>query len=286
MRSTALLFGALLVSGCAAEAPPVQDEAFQSYWFDGTAEISRYELIQDRYGEPRSGDAVLIFVKEDFTPGTQVKADRPDGSSIPVLKMNFVKKFLTGIYPYSIMTSVFTPLDTGAQPKALKTTTSVQEWCGQTFLQWNLRGNRYEGSGYSYFESEGDGQYTAKGALLEDDLWMRVRLQPAGLPTGRFDIVPGSQAVRLLHQKPQTMSAEGVLETDNTVSSYTLRYRDEGRILSIDFEKAFPHRILGWKETVRGKVTEARRTHTQKLDYWNYNGNEDLPQRDRLGLSR
>ena len=286
MRPTALLFGALLVSGCAAEAPAVQDEAFPSYWFDGTAEISRYELIQDRYGEPRGGDAVLIFVKEDFTPATQVKADRPDGSSIPVLKMNFVKKFLTGIYPYSIMTSVFTPLDTGAQPKALKTTTSVQEWCGQTFLQWNLRGNRYEGSGYSYFESEGDGQYTVKGALLEDDLWMRIRLQPSSLPTGSFDVVPGSQALRLLHLKPQTMPAEGVLETEDTVSTYTLRYRDEGRTLSIDFETAFPHRIRGWKETVRGKVTEARRTHTQKLDYWNYNGNDDLPQRDRLGLSR
>ena len=262
------------------------DETFQEYWFDGTAEISRYELIQDRYGEPRTGDAVLIFVKEDFTPVTQVKADRPDKNSVAVLKMNFVKKFLTGIYPYSIMTSVFTPLDTAAHPQALKTTTSVQEWCGQTFLQWNLRGKHYEGFGYSYFESEGDGQYSVKGALLEDDVWMKIRLQPDSLPVGKFDSVPGSQAIRLFHQNPGAMPAEGALERTGPLSTYFIRYRDEGRTLSIDFDTAFPHRILGWKETVRGKVTEARRTHTEKLDYWNYNGNTDLPQRDKLGLSR
>ena len=103
---------------------PLSQE-FKNYWFDGTAEISSYTLNQSRYGAPRAGNAVLIYVTEDFLKEVQVKADVKSEASQIVLKLNRTKNFLTGIYPYAIMTSVFSRL--GQSRPLVKTTTSMQE---------------------------------------------------------------------------------------------------------------------------------------------------------------
>ena len=76
--------------------------AFKKYWYAGKAEITSYKLEQARYGELRNGKAVLIYVTEPFSADKQVKADQNAPSNISVLKLNSTKKFLTGIYPYSI----------------------------------------------------------------------------------------------------------------------------------------------------------------------------------------
>ena len=44
------------------------NQEFKNYWFDGTAEITSYELNQYRYGQNRKGSSVLIYVTEDFLP--------------------------------------------------------------------------------------------------------------------------------------------------------------------------------------------------------------------------
>lgn len=87
-------------------------EQFKAHWFDGHAEISSYALSQSRYGENREGTAVLLFVTEDFLKKEQVKANQKSKETLPVLKLNRTKKFLTGIYPYSIMSSSFSQLRT------------------------------------------------------------------------------------------------------------------------------------------------------------------------------
>ena len=74
------------------------NEQFRKYWYSGRAEISRFDLEQARYGEIHKGDAVLIFVTETLNHDTQVKADTPRQDDIPVLKLNFTRKFYTGIY--------------------------------------------------------------------------------------------------------------------------------------------------------------------------------------------
>ena len=85
-------------------------EQFKAHWFDGYAEISSYALSQSRYGENREGSVVLIYVTEDFLKKEQVKANQKSKETVPVLKLNRIKKFLTGIYPYSIMNSSFSQL--------------------------------------------------------------------------------------------------------------------------------------------------------------------------------
>ena len=144
---------------------PLSSE-FKSYWFDGTAEISGYALEQSRYGAPREGTAVLIYVTEDFLPDKQVKANQKSESTQTVLKLNRTKNFLTGIYPYSIMTSIFSRL--GQSRPLVKTTTSIQEWCGQAYLQLNRREN-LEVKSHSYFEGEADQNLQFKDALTEEE---------------------------------------------------------------------------------------------------------------------
>ena len=139
-------------------------ETFKKYWYAGNAEITSYQLEMARYGEIREGKSVLVYVTEPFAAGKQVKADRSNPSNIPVLKLNATKKFLTGIYPYSIMTSSFYPVSNDQH--AIKLTNSVQEWCGQVFAQLNNK-SQFEVNSFSYFESEGDHQFKLDKAILE-----------------------------------------------------------------------------------------------------------------------
>lgn len=290
-----LLLLALAPTACAS-APtretslpdPMTEQAFKDYWFAGKAELARYALEQERYGEIRKGDAVLIFVTEDFLPDKQVKADSSDRArtgALPVLKLNLTKKFITGIYPYSIMTSVFTPLELPRHARTLKTSTSVQEWCGQVWLQLNLRGDAYRFTGHSYFESEADQALDLPAVALEDGVWTRIRLAPRTLPTGELEMIPGGEFIRLRHHQPAVESARATLSFADGVGSYTIDYPALGRTLAIRFEQGFPHGILGWEERIAGKpTTRAERTNVLRTDYWTKHGTGDVPLRRELGL--
>lgn len=278
----------------AAEPAPVfSDAAFRKYWFAGKAELTSYTLDQVQYGRHNPGEAVLIFVTEDFRTDTQVKLESEDRSrATPVLKLNQVRKFVTGIYDYSTLTSVFMPLDTKLFPHALKATASVQEWCGQTYQQLNLRGNSYHLTSHSYFEKEGDAETNFDRAWLEDELFTRLRLSPETLPTGEIEVVPSLLFNRLSHRAPQPEPATAAL-TDTTfqaqnVRVYTLNYPGLPRRVALFFEKAAPYRIAGWEETTveKGQLLTTRATRRQTLvtDYWKHHGPEGKALRDSLKL--
>lgn len=263
------------------------DEAFKKQWYAGLAEMTRYELTQSRYGETRTGDAVFIFVTEDFLTGPQVKHERGDGPSTSVLKLNAIRNFTTGIYPYSVMTSVFTPVDPNAN-RALKVTTSIQEWCGHTFTQINHRNARYTGIVRSYFQSEADRDIDLPDALLEDELWTRVRLSPERLPLGDIRLIPGTVFQRLSHTLPDIHTAKAERSTQDSTHTYRVTYTSLPRTLEITFEQAYPHAIVAWRETYeqRGRrhTTSARKTHALMLDYWSKNAAADSTYRVQLGL--
>jgi hypothetical protein len=285
----------------AAESPvaPLANPEWKKLWYSGKAEVNRYSLDQARYGEVRSGDAVLIFVTEDFLPETQVKfegrpaPDRP----VSVFKLNAARKFNTGVYPYSTMTSVFTPVAARA-PGAYKVTTSVQEWCGHVFMQLNRRGNGYRGAYLSYFQSEGDAAFQLPDVLLEDEIWTRLRLNPGSLPVGEIEAVPGTLFLRLMHREARAYPAIATYEdvknaalSPNPLRVYRIEFPDLRRSLAITFETDFPYAILAWEETSpplggRGEpeVTRAVRTHSLMLDYWNLNRLDDDRYRAELGL--
>ena len=257
-------------------------EEFKDYWYKGEAEITSYELKQERYGEIRDGKAVMVFVTEDFLPDAQVKANRRSDETIPVLKMNQTKKYLTGIYPYSVMTSVFSPVDT--HDHAVKISHSMQEWCGQVYVQLNNK-EQYEVTSHSYFAGEADQQTSFSKTWLESEIWNLIRINPDALPTDEFTILPSFEYFRMSHGKMGLHKAEGQLVKGNSTSVYTLTYNDIKRKLKIHFSNEFPFTIERWEETnSNGLTTTAQRLKQIKTDYWNKNGNDDLPLRDELGL--
>ncbi|MBK5277940.1 MAG: hypothetical protein JJE09_03650 [Bacteroidia bacterium] len=295
----ALLIG-ISISGCKEQVSsqstsikPYETDTFKTYWYAGKAELSSYSLEQSRYGELREGKAVLIFVTEDFSQKKLVKLDQPDNAGkdkVSVLKMNFTKNFVTGIYPYSMMLSVFTPVLRSQFPNSLKGTMSSQEWCGQVFNQLTLKGNKYNVSAFSYFENEGDENLTLENAILEDELWNLIRLEPENLPIGEFKMIPGLFFTRLNHTDLKVMVANGAISENISDLLYTVSIEDHERILAIRFEKSFPHKILGWEEsfTERSKATRTKAVLDKTLitDYWTKNKNEFSYLRDSLNLSR
>ena len=273
-------------------------DTFNAYWYQGKAELTSYTLEQARYGEIHQGHAVLIFVTEDFSRSKQVKLDDPaqaGDDSVKVMKLNLTKKFNTGIYPYSMMTSVFTPVERKLNPQTLKITTSSQEWCGHTFVQMNLNDQSYRIQQNSYFESEGDKTLTLEGAIPEDELWTTIRLNPEDLPTGKLQLIPGTMFQRLRHLSWTIQSATAQLkpvEGNSQLVAYTLTYPELERTLSIEFNKAFPHEIESWEETYQSgwgqgaKVltTKAQRKKRILLDYWTKHNVADEVLRRELDL--
>lgn len=258
---------------------------FKKYWYAGVAEVNSYTLEQARYGELRTGEAVLIFVTEPFNTEKQVKANRKSGATPSVMKLNRVRKFLTGVYPYSIMSSIFYPIS--VKSHALKISTSVQEWCGHVFAQINNR-EAFEVRSYSYFEAEADQSFNLEKDILEDELWTLLRLDPDEIPTGRQQIIPSLEFLRLKHLPVQAYPADVSISELGGSRVLTLDYPDLNRTLEIHFGKSFPHHIEGWTESYasgRDKMTSSARLKKSILSpYWQKNSNSDVSLRDSLGL--
>ncbi len=199
----ALLF--LLLVSCRkpkSSIPETNEQVFSDYWYQGEAEISSYELSQTRYGGTHDGNSVLVFVTEDFSKSKHVKLDEPHkhkSDAVRIIKLNTSKEFVTGIYKYTMMNSVHMPVDHSEYPHSLKLTSSTQEWCGQSFMQVNWKGNRYEVQEFSYFESAGDSKYSLARGWLEDELWTLIRIAPNTLPIGEVKMIVSSFYARLAH---------------------------------------------------------------------------------------
>ncbi len=310
-------FGSIAPTGCAQKQETQADSPtstpkeqapkdFNGYWYGGKAELTSYALNQARYGELNSGEAVLVFVTEPFSRSKQVKLD--DGpaagaDAVPVMKLNLEKKFLTGIYPYSLLMSTFTPANRDTLQDALKVTTTVQEWCGHAFMQVNNRADSLHVQSFSYFESEGDRAYRLPKVLIEDELWTWIRLNPSLLPTGEKTLLPSVFYQRLRHTDGQprkaNLSLSKVVNPEfgtDSLMKYSIVYAEPDRELHIYFHAQFPYEIEGWEEiylsgwpgTAPGEnrlTTRAKKMATLRTDYWIHHFNVDRAMRKDLGLS-
>ena len=265
----------------------ISNNQFKDYWYQGKAELTSYDLEQARYRDIHQGDAVLIFVTEDFSKKKQVKLDYPSKNpkdAVPILKLNSTRKFNTGIYPYSTMQSIFTPINQKENQGSLKVSTSSQEWCGHTFMQLNQKGNSYQVQSNSYFESEGDTNSKIEKAWLEDELFNLIRINPKKLPQGKIMMIPSTLFARLNHIDFKAENATALLEEKDNQMVYTIQYGPMDRKLVVNFEKSFPHQILAWEETSRGKTTKATKKKSLMLDYWSKHNVADSKYRKELGL--
>lgn len=287
--------------------PRIQIPAeFWQFWSDGKAEISTYKGTQVRYNEERPCTSVLIFVSEPFNAEKQVKADAPNNDSIytSVLKLNHVKRFQTGIYTYSLMTSVFTPLTPSTVQNStynatapLKITFSGQEWCGMVFHQLNRQPDKSMRSlTRSYFETEGDTEETLQSdenTLFADDAFIAVRELLKPLPTGKKKFYHTLEHARISHR---TLEEEDISIAKNEV---TVRFRGRetpatewtlsGASAEWKFivEKQYPRRILAFQFTENGRVIEkAELQESMRLPYWKLNATTDEHYIQELGLTK
>ncbi|MBS0659088.1 MAG: septum formation inhibitor Maf [Verrucomicrobia bacterium] len=277
--------------------------AFSGYWDAGVAELTSYQLEQNRYGALHPGTAVLIFVTEDFSASKQVKLDQPAQAgkdAVHVLKLNATKDFRTGLYPYTLLTSVFTPIYSTAEPRTLKVTGSVQEWCGHTFTQLNLRNGGYAAQQFSYFESDGDVTSTLGSALLEDEILVRWRIDPTSVPQGKVKLIPSLAIARLVHRPLAVEDAEITLrpapaEFREDLDAVALEVKQTSgftRTLTYYVGAQFPYPVYGWDETYaagfredgRTLTTKARRLATLRVAYWQKNRPVDRALRKELKL--
>ncbi|WKK75787.1 hypothetical protein QYS49_30895 [Marivirga salinae] len=267
------------------------NEQFGDYWYQGKAELTSYDLEQIRYGAKRKGEAVLIYVTEDFSKSKQVKLDNPKEAgddAEKVLKLNFTKKFNTGIYPYSIMTSVFSPVYPDNDLHARKITTSVQEWCGHVFMQLNNKRNKYKLLARSYFESEGDVRMNLEKIWLEDELWTLLRLDPNQIPEGEIQLFPSTQYLRLKHKELKSYTANISKIKSDDLNELKIEIPELERELSIFYKNQHPYQIEKWEETYpeKGEIMTTTATLKERimLDYWNKNGVKDSTYREELKI--
>ena len=275
-------------------------DKLDKYWHQGLGEINVYKLRQNRYKDIYDGQAVLIFVSEDFLTDKQVKNDQyQSDQSTSIIKTNSIIRFNTGIYDYSLMTSVFTPVRTKDWPVSLKVTQTSQDWCGQTFSQLNWqKADSYKQQSNSYFEKEGDKVENSSADLLEDELMNRIRMGWKHLPQGKYRMIPSMNFLGLKHKafgayeaKLSVVDYSGKhFSTNASLKSYHIYYPEFDRTLEIVFHAEAPFLIEGWIDTYpsifdkKKRSSIAIREKTVLKAYWSENAPEDSVLRTELGL--
>ena len=264
------------------------EETFRAYWYDQGAEITRYQLLQSRYGEQREGQAVLVYVTEPLSTDGQVKSDDPNAAdAVPGLKLNHTRNFLTGIYPYHCLVTILQPIAGQGNSHPLKITTSVQEWCGHVFEQLNRSDSGWHYRLFSYFQSEGDQDRQLADAITEDGLWTQLRVNPAAIVSGEQQVIPGALYRRFAHLRAEPVAASIAID-DGPEGLKVLRisYPSLKRELAISYDPEFPHTIAGWHERSGDEVTAATMTKRVFGPYWEWNQSSDVERRDGLDLPR
>lgn len=277
-----------------------QDNLFWQQWGDGQAEVSAYDLVMPRYNELRRGVAVSIFVTESFSNTLRVKADpgkHPASDIVPVMKLNLIRDFQTGIYDYNDMLSAFAtlaPANGLAAGVLTKTVYSRQEWCGSTFGLALLDKNKVKITSHSYFDGEGDQQRELAmqpNAMTEDGLWFWAR--------GWAQPVLGPGDVKAVPMLTSAEHAKGMLQWTNVQlkrAPLTKKIAVDGQQIDADLytaqvmngarkdfyvERGGQRRILRWDFSTgeRGQLIKSAR-----MKYWELNGKGGAAALKQLGV--
>lgn len=289
-------------------ADAARGPTFESQWQDGKAELAGYRYHVTRYGERRTGKAVMITVTEPFRASKRVKADDANANpadTFEALKMNLVRDFRTGIYDYDTMVSAF--LKT-RDFSPVKISFSAAEWCGHVYEEIAFEPRRVTDLVRSYFEDESASRSLPwrKEGVAEDLLFVVLRglrgdfLKPG--ETRIFPFLPSPFISRLTHRPVAWTTATaaraprservqvpaGAFEAD----LITVRVADgrEGRFW---IERAAPRRVLKWAWTPPPKAASrmgadgadgGELTGSKRLPYWQLHGEGDQRHLRELGL--
>ncbi len=161
----------------------------------------------------------------------------------------------------------------------------MQEWCGHVYAQLNNR-TLFEVDAHSYFEGEADQELKLEKAILENELWTQLRMDPNSLPLGDIEVIPSFEYTRLRHKDLKAYAAKAKMNE----GVYSITYPELNRTLTIMFNPEFPYNINGWEETFKSGfgpnaktlTTKATKLNGIKSAYWGKNSNSDEGLRQEL----
>lgn len=227
------------------------NKTFINYWKNGKIEITKYELKEDSISV---GEGSLTF-SIDYVEGVN-KTD-----SIQTLHSDFMGKIHQENYDYSAMTSAYLPLNLTIRPHAMQVINSVQEPTESSFLALSQIPKYYELIAKNTFKEKTKEHFVLERKNLEDELWVKIRMNPNDLPTGDIEIIPSFTYWQLVKKSPNIQESKAELKdyvgtefTGKKLKIYSLDYPDLKRNLSIIFESEFPFEIVGWKQVSDGNV--------------------------------
>lgn len=276
---------------------------FWKHWGDGHGELSGYDITYPRYGELRKGTGVAIFVTEDFSDSLRVKADpgkHPKADVYPVIKLNLVEDFPTGLYDYNLMTSVFVRADnSGYGGLPVKASFSAQEWCGHAYAQLLFDKHDIRLTSHSYFDGEADQQHKLampNDAMSEDSLlhWARGLASPTLSPgqTMKVKLLRSLAHSRLQHKPLQWVDATLAFESKPasiTVPAGTFECDiltctlSDGLKWTFHIQRDDPYRhLIAWESSAGHKGSLIK---TKRLQYWRMHGEGDEAALKDLGLT-
>lgn len=240
-----------------------QSWAMNKLWEDGQAEVTIYEAEMVIYGQARKFEQPIITVKEEFNQAFNVKTDDYQRDDLfSVMKVNRFANIPTPNYPYHYLTSLFFKRD---QPEQLhKLTHSGQEWCGNTFKQFEVSPTGYNYDYNSYFDGYGDG----KMELIGNDLWWEDQL-PYVLRALKFEDglnfkkeVISSQ-INTKTYRPKSEEGDFIVSDLDDLWQVEAEF-SEGTNTYL-FEKEYPHVMIS-QNTWYGYNMKLKRTSRYK--YW------------------
>lgn len=270
--------------------------AFWNRWGDGRAELSGYRLTLRRYGEMRRGELVHVTVTEPHDRRAWIKDDEAsEPHRVNVLKFLAQATFQTGIYPYTVTTVAYAPVDRYAEERfaPVKLVGSADEWCGSWHAVAWPGPDRLRLLRLSYFAAEGEvreERVVPSGTLYEDALPIQLRELDGPFASGgdwEGHLVPALWSSRARHRPVEAVPASISRATGKRdgvpVNRFVLRYGD--RVRTFEVERDLPRRLLGWRTEEGGAVMEqATLLGTDRLAYWERNRPGDEALRSRLGL--
>ena len=271
----------------------MSNEWFWSHFSDGRAEVNGYTLIQPRYGQLRHGHAVMIFVTEPFSRARGVKVDRYEPNNVDhfiALKLNHLRHFQTGVYDYSLMTSVFS--EPAAGMRTHKVAFGAQEWCGLTWETTRWLSDSPQLRIESYFDGESSTTELQDAGESEDAIWILARGLLSGGPghQGLGSPVVGNAATRRLKHLPaQSHDAhfkwKGKAKRLVPAGEFDVRIAEWTRAdrvrCTIDIEITPPYRVVSCAcdDGEAGRLTGSKR-----LAYWEKSKLKDEELLKGLGL--
>lgn len=248
-----------------------------AYWRDGKAEFNTYDARLMRYGEARPCEVIHIVVREDFAPGTTVKADNwKQPGNYPVLKLNQILHIPTGIYVYQQMHSAFWKVADGS---LIKWSLTSNDSCGNTFkeaLRATTKGPdepaapwKYEFR--TYWQGMEGGEETLRppaDGLFYDELPAMVRAIDFSASQGSFPIHLTKSVVNSKRDTLSFAPATVSFTTDPEKKTIAVTVKHEGGADEFLLDAALPHLLREWRMADGGSL---RLKSSLKIDYWNYN---------------